>query len=179
MNSEAARLIRHVSPTAVVKTLNAILVFAVAFASVGAAQARPPVRTTGPGYDGAIVERGAHPGGRNSVNAALGWTPTENDVREAEKLLPTYLVSPEAALKLRHTRIASQLGRYKRQYWGERNGSRRLIRLLFYHEETPVVQKGAWLRTAVSVSGGGDRYFRVTYEMDRKRFTNLWVNTPE
>lgn len=161
------------------KTLKALLVLCVALLESVAAQTRLPIRTAGPGYDGAIIERDSPSGGRGSRKAPKEWTPTEQDVREAERLLPAYLASREAATRLRNTRIAAQLSRYKRQYWGEMQGSQRLIRIVFYHEDTSVVQKGGWLRTAISVAGGGDRYFQVSYEMDRKRFRNLWVNAPE
>lgn len=161
------------------KTLKALLVLCVALLESAAVQTRLPIRTAGPGYDGAIVGRDSPSGGRGSRKAPKEWTPTEHDVREAERLLPAYLASREAAPRLRNTHIAAQLSRYKRQYWGETEGSQRLIRILFYHEDTSVVQNGAWLRTAVSVAGGGDRYFQVTYEMDGTCFRNLWVNAPE
>jgi len=100
-------------------------------------------------------------------------------VRDAEAVLAEYLASREASTILRGTRIRSQLHSYKRQYWGETRGERRRIRIWFYHEDTPVVKKGRWLKYSVSVAGGGDHYFHVTYDVGRRRFANLRVNAPE
>jgi hypothetical protein len=152
------------------------LPFIVAFAVVVdtlAAQTPPLIRTMGSGYDGAIVREEALSPDRRR------WTPTEDNVRELETLLPTYLDSPAALSKLRYTSIRSQLSHYKRQYWGESSGTRRIIRVHFFHEETPIVQKGGWLKSAVSVMGGGDRYLRITYDLDKKQFSELWINAPE
>ena len=128
-----------------------------------AAQTSALTRTSGLGYDGAIVQSSPQSGD----GSAVSWTPTENDVREAERLLPPYLDTPAALSRLRYTSIRSQLSRYKRQYWGTSDGNRRFIRIHFFHEETPIVQKGGWLKSAVSVMGGGDRYFRIKYELGR------------
>jgi len=149
-----------------------IVVVAVVVDSL-AAQTAPLIRTMGSGYDGAIIRQDSLSPDRRR------WTPTENEVRDLETLLPTYFDSPAALSKLRYTSIRSQLSHYKRQYWGESRGNRRIIRVHFFHEETPVVQKGGWLKSAVSVMGGGDRYFRITYDLDRKQFSELWVNAPE
>ena len=74
---------------------------------------------------------------------------------------------------------SSSARRYKRQYRGVIRGGRREIRILFYHEQTSVVQKGTWLRSIVSVAGGGDQFFQVTYQVQAKRFAGLRVNAPE
>lgn len=74
--------------------------------------------------------------------------------------------------------MKSELQAYKRQYWGQKIGKRREIRILLFHQESQVVKRGSWLKTAVGVAGGGDDYFSVTYQLERKRFSNLRVNAP-
>jgi hypothetical protein len=139
-----------------------------------AAQTPSLIRARGTGYDGAIVQRTQ---ARDRIG--ISWTPTADLVREAETLLPMYLDNSAVASKLRYTAIRSQLARYKRQYWGLSSGNRRVMQIHFFHEETPVVQKGRWLTSVVSVMGGGDRYFHVTYESEQRSFIGLWVNAPE
>ena len=119
----------------------------------------------------------SEPQGRRSL--AQFWTPTEADVREAEALLETYLASTEAAVALRGSRIRAELPRYRRQYWGVvRDGRHRLL-FSFFHENTPAVARGLWQSTVMAVQGGGDHYFRVSYDVDSKRFSRLQVNAPE
>jgi len=143
-------------------------------------QGSQPIRVTGSGFDGAII-RGIDrrpSDGRNS-KSCCDWTPTEDQVRQAEALLPAYLWSAEAARVLHNTRIRSHLQGYKRQYWGQTRGKLRQIQIHFYHQNSNVVTTGTWLKTAVAVNGGGDHYFQVTYDVDNRRFVNLWVNAPE
>jgi len=154
--------------------LSVILLATLLVVSGLAAQTPPLIRTSGPGYDGAIVQRT-----QTRDRIGISWTPTATLVREAETLLPIYLDSSAAASRLRYTAIRSQLAQYKRQYWGLSSGNRRVMQIHFFHQETPVVQKGRWLKSVVSVMGGGDRYFHVTYESERRSFTGLWVNAPE
>src|SRR5437773_415555 len=76
-----------------------VLYAALLVSAPAAAQSRAPIRTTGPGYDGAIVDRDSQRGQGNSVKAAAAWTPTEEDVRKAERVLPAFLASSEAVSK--------------------------------------------------------------------------------
>jgi len=148
--------------------------------AVAQAQGLLPLRTTGPGYDGVIIRvNEQEPSGRGvSPKSCCQWTPIEAQVREAEALLPAFLASRDAVATVRGTRVRSELQAYKRQYWGQKIGKRRQIRILLYHQESQVVKKGGWLKTAVGVAGGGDDYFQVTYDVERKRFSNLRVNAP-
>jgi hypothetical protein len=157
-----------------VKLLTIVLAAPMLVVGSLAAQTPPLIRTSGLGYDGAIVQRT-----QTRDRIGISWTPTADLVREAETLLPKYLESSAAASKLRNTAIRSQLALYKRQYWGLSSGNRRVMQIHFFHEKTPVVQEGRWLKSVVSVMGGGDRYFHVTYESERRSFTGLWVNAPE
>src|SRR5258705_13063160 len=140
-----------------------------------------PIRITGAGYDGAIISADAQlqSDPRHLLTPSQVWTPTQVEVRNAEKLLPQYLNSRDAASGLRGTRIRTELPRYKRQYWGVMRGARRAILISFYHEDTAAVQKELWLRGIVTVMGGGDQFFRITYHMQERRFDSLQINAPE
>src|SRR6266542_411668 len=54
-----------------------------------------PVRTTGPTYDGAIIvaATGRTSSARHVLESCCDWTPTEDQVREAEAVLAAYLAS--------------------------------------------------------------------------------------
>ena len=144
-------------------------------------EASKPVRVTAPGYDGAIISADAQiqSDPRHLLTANQVWTPTEADVREAEKLLAEYVNSRDAEIRLRGTRIRAELARYKRQYWGVIRGGRRSMLISFYHEDTAAAQKELWLRRIISVMGGGDQFFRVTYHMQERRFDSLQANASE
>ncbi len=139
------------------------------FLSSQRGQPAPAIRLAGPTYDGVTF----------SMESADLWTPTSADVREAESLLSAYLLTPAAARVLRGTRIPAELRDYKRQYWGLIRQKEREIFIHFYHQDTPVVRTGKWLLTTVSVAGGGDQYFHVVYDVQRKTFRDLRVNAPE
>jgi hypothetical protein len=146
-----------------------------------AAQAPPPLRIAGPGYQGAIISAEAQLNSdpRHLFKPSDVWTPTEAIVREAEARLPAYLNSPRAAAALRGSRIRSELAHYKRQYWGLIRNRHREILIHFYHEDSSVVQKGSWVQGMVTVAGGGEHFFRITYQVESQRFTELQVNAPE
>lgn len=139
------------------------------FASSHGAQPAPAIRLAGSTYDGVTF----------SMDSADLWTPTSADVREAESLLPAYLATSAAARVLRGTRIPGELRNYRRRYWGLIRHSKREIFIHFYHQDTPVVRTGKWLLARVSVAGGGDQYFHVVYDVQRKTFRELSVNAPE
>ena len=140
-----------------------------------------PIRVEGLGWEGAIISGEAQLSSdpRHVLKLSQVWTPTEADVREAERLLPEYLDSRDAALALRGSRIRAELERYKRQYWGVIRGGQRDILIHFYHVDTDVGRKQLWLRGMLAVAGGGDHFFRITYQMQRKRFAMLQINAPE
>lgn len=138
----------------------------------------------GQGYEGLIV---AAPVSTQSGS----WSPTERDIREAEGQLAAYLASAEAAPLVARTRIRSQLAKYKRQYWGIKRGNGRVLLISFIHDSALVDEPGRWRTTSflledgtyptstgVAVAGGGDRYFRVLYDLDSKRFSGLKINAP-
>lgn len=161
-------------------------------------QAHAPMGSVvvGPGYEGVIVAADvlgrSVPNGWPALPAA--WAPTEADVREAEGQLADYLSSSEVAALVRGSRIRSELANYKRQYWGVVRDGRRELLLSFIHASTSVVASGQWRNTAilahgdgdhvypvstgVVVNGGFDRFFRVSYGVESKRFSRLDINSP-
>jgi hypothetical protein len=172
---------RHgVSPSGFQATMNiAALVLSVWAGSIGVQSATSkPLRVMGSGYDGAIVSGHAQleSDPRQLLEQNEVWTPTEAEVREAEKLLLQFLGSPDAGPTLKGSRIRTDLPRYKRQYWGVTRGGRRAILISFFHEDSSVVREGLWLDGIVSVAGGGDQFFRVTYRLSEKRFDGLRIN---
>lgn len=140
-----------------------------------------PVRVTGPGYDGVIiaVEGRSSSDPRQRSKLADTWTPTEATVREAEAQLPGYLDSPSAEAILHGSRIRAELSHYKRQYWGVVRSGKREILVHFYHQNSSAVRGGLWLRGRLAVNGGWDQFFRITYRVEDKRFTQLQINAPE
>ena len=144
-------------------------------------QVASPVRVTGLGYDGVIIvaEAESKSKRRGGSTSADEWTPTESIVREAEAWLRAYLDSRRAAAVLRDSRIRADLPNYKRQYWGLVRGGKREILIHFYHHDSSAVRGGLWLRGRVTVNGGWDQFFRITYRVEDKRFTHLQINAPE
>lgn len=161
--------------------LNTVLTVLLVLSSAAPQVLAPrPVRVAGAGYEGAIVSAEtllADP--RNVKKPASFWTPTEADIREAEARLSGYLTSPEAAAVVRGTRIGSELTRYRRQYWGTVVRGQRHVLMLFVHADSSPGRSGLWYRGAFVVMGGGDQFFRVSYDVRTRRFSGLRVNAPE
>lgn len=143
--------------------------------------ATPPGPTIhGAGYEGIVMSAGA-------------WTPSAADVREFESRLAGYLAAPDVQPALQGTRIRQELANYKRQYWGIVTGGQRALIVSFLHDSTTLDATAGWRTTVVllegddppypvssgiAVSGGGDKYFRLLYDVDSKRFSKLRVNSP-
>lgn len=157
-----------------------LLAFGILLPAVGG-QLPSMIRTAGPGYDGVIISPEAQLASDRDIwlRQRRNWTPTDAQVRELEAQLRVYIKSRDAASALQRSRIPSELSRYKRQYWGTGNGRKREIRIRFYHEDSPSVRGGAWLADILTIKGGGDWYFRLTYRVEERRFLQLAVNGPE
>jgi hypothetical protein len=139
------------------------------------------VRVAGPGYEGAVVagDVQVQSDPRHLRRPEQVWTPTDGEVRDAESRLLEYLNSSQASAVVRRSKIRSELGQYRRQYLGAVRRNQRDLLIRFFHQDTPVVRNGLWLRDIVVVAGGGDRYFQITYRIQDKRFTGLHINAPE
>ena len=125
--------------------------------------------------------------------AAGTWTPSASDVREFETRLAGHLAGSDLEPALKGTRIRQALANYKRQYWGIVSGGQRALLVSFLHDSTTLDATAGWRTTVVllegddppypvssgiAVSGGGDKYFRLLYDVDSKRFSKLRVNSP-
>ncbi|MGE3853349.1 MAG: hypothetical protein AB7K09_16545 [Planctomycetota bacterium] len=141
----------------------------------------------GSAYEGVIVAIARH----DRQGAEFAWAPSEAQVREAEGRLAAFIGSGEASAVLRGTNIGAELANYKRQYWGTVANGRRQLLMSFIHQTSTLVEAGQWRTTAVLledggypssngvvIQGGGERYFRVTYSIESKRFSQLHVNSP-
>ena len=121
------------------------------------------------------------------------WTPSAADVREFETRLAGYLAASDLQSTLKGTRIRQELANYKRQYWGIVTGGQRALIVSFLHDSTTLDATAGWRTTVVllegddppypvssgiAVSGGGDKYFRLLYDVDSKRFSKLRINSP-
>ncbi len=144
--------------------------------------AAPPSGPTvhGPGYEGVVMAAGA-------------WTPSAADVREFESRLAGYLAASDLQPRLTGTRIGQELANYKRQYWGIVTGGRRALLVSFLYDSAMLPAPGEWRTTAVllegddppypvlsgiAIAGGGDKFFRLVYDIESKRFSQLRVNSP-
>jgi len=162
--------------------MNAVLMVLLLLSNAASQPSVPrPVRVAGPGYEGAIVSaeelRAGDP--QHVTKPASLWTPTEADIRDAEERLSQYLKSSEATAALGSTRIAPELTRYYRQYWGRVVRGQRQVLIQFFHADSSAGKRGLWYQGTLVVSGGGYQFFRVSYDVRTKRFSGLKMNAPE
>lgn len=75
-------------------------------------------------------------------------------------------------------RFVTELHRYRRYYLCSEQDGKRMLRVLFFHEESRIVAEGTWGRELVTVSGGGDDYAKATYDIESKRILWLMPNHP-
>lgn len=145
------------------------------------AEAAPRAPTVhGAGYEGILMAEGA-------------WTPSPADVREFESRLAGYMATPDVQPALQGTHIQQDLANYKRQYWGIVTGGRRALLVSFLYDSAMRPAPGKWRTTAVllegddppyptlsgiAIAGGGDKFFRLVYDVESKRFSRLRVNSP-
>ncbi len=101
------------------------------------------------------------------------WQPARADVLLFEQGLKSFLDRQPPA---RTTKIYRELGKYKRHYEGYIMNKRRMLVTSFYHESTDIVRKGEWKRAPVGVLGGGDDYFTIKFDVERKEYREFWIN---
>ena len=133
------------------------------------------------------------PATRGVVMAEGDWTPSAADVGEFETRLAGYLAASDLQSTLKGTRIRQELANYKRQYWGIVSGAQRALLVSFLYDSSTIPAPDEWRTRAVllegndppypvssgiAVSGGGDKYFRLLYDVDSKRFSKLRINSP-
>ena len=149
-----------------------VLLATVLLAAVPAPTPAPPVgaRVSGPGYDGLIISP-------LPDQPYQGWQPTPDQIKELETALPPYVSG-----KLRRWRVQSlpkPLTEFKRQYWGFYSNKTFYIDVHFYHRSTELVRTGQWLRSMVSVSGGGYLFYKARYDASHHVFTSFMPNAPK
>jgi hypothetical protein len=119
-------------------------------------------RVRGRSFDGVIVR----------TSDPEGWTPSEPQIEELERLLPRYVRS----------RVGKGLQRplfqHKRQYVGWLDHGRKLILVTFFHDSTDIVKSGQWLRILTTVAGGGDNFMSARFDADAAKFVEFGVNGP-
>jgi hypothetical protein len=129
------------------------------------------VLVRGDGFMGVIfpVEKKLY--GFGFAPASQSWMPSEDDVRLAEKQLPSFLKesavqSPEGLV------IAKHLSSYKRQYAGILTGGQKLI---FFNLFCNAFDTD-WTQQPVVVEDGGSCFFQVQFSMKTRSFSNLQIN---
>lgn len=104
---------------------------------------------------------------RSFIVADGTWLPTDEDVLAFESGLDAFVRSkPEAAA------FGDRLGEYAVQYHGVTNREQKVLRADFVCKTSGKDPSSE----VVSVKGGGDCYFHVTYDMATRAHTALWVN---
>lgn len=99
------------------------------------------------------------------------WTPSENDILFLEENIVAYL-SQNATLFNYQEPVWERLGEYQRQFIGiHRDGSNIIYGNYFCNN-----MGKNWRQEFVSVLDGGNCYFQVEYNLERRMFTRLSVN---
>ncbi len=166
------------------------------WAATGAATPLPPPLPvlTGPGFTGVVFpaaqarsERIGQPDARDY------WTPSPADVVEMESRLRSALVQQRRAddrlqgrsqgargdlhaFRSHHIgQILEHLAEYRRQYVGiVARGEKRLLVNCFRSDPQ---QHPSWRQQLVDVDDGGFYYWRIQYQVDRKRFLEVDINS--
>jgi hypothetical protein len=122
-------------------------------------------RVQAPGCDGVIfpAEEGFHCDGLRPTY----WTPTREQVLEAEGRIAAYLQEAAPA-------IAAKLTGYRRQYVGMLFEHGRFIYMNFFRLDPRDGDR--WLTEPVVVDDGGDDYFQVQYDVSTGDFCHLCIN---
>jgi hypothetical protein len=112
-------------------------------------------------------------------SGATPWTPDLADVLALEKRLPGYMrVELDRQARVRDFPIDKKnplwerAKTYKRQYVGIRRQKRRIVYANFFCDASGT----NWRATPVDVDDGGDCYFQVEYDVDKKTFADLSLN---
>jgi len=110
---------------------------------------------------------------------ATPWTPDLADVLVLEQRLPGYMrVELDRQARARDWPIDKKnplwerAKTYKRQYVGIRRKKQRIIYANFFCDASGT----NWRTTRIDVDDGGDCYFQVEYDVDKRTFADLSVN---
>jgi hypothetical protein len=107
------------------------------------------------------------------------WTPELADALALERRLPAYMrVELDRQARARDFPIDKKnplwerAKTYKRQYVGVRRQKQRIIYANFFCDASG----SNWRSTRVDVDDGGDCYFQVEYDVDKRTFADLSLN---
>ena len=145
-------------------------------ASPGSALWSPPsIRVSRPSFDAVILDLSPL-NNTPDVSGTQHWCPSPEQVVSAEAGMAVFL---RGSLAWQSPRIRADLNRYKRQYVGFVRDGRRLIYIQFFHPESRPVRDGSWATSFMTIMGGGDYFFRLLYDPEKKRHFDVWVNAPK
>lgn len=177
---------------AAVAASSVVVLLVIFTASVGLTQETAPesldkrqavalIRVSAFGREGVVF-----PASRGDEAALRGvdgyWTPSTSDIETLESHLRAFLdviVAEDDVGKYQRTatyNVIRNLEKYRRQYVGFiEDGSRQILvnALLGPPTGLPIED---WDRRYVYVADGGFSYWRVVYDMDRRRFHAFYVN---
>ncbi len=106
------------------------------------------------------------------------WTPTPEDVEQAEHRLQVYLTTAIPIRCPTHLRpgagqrIAARLDYYARQYFGVSRRGRRYLYFNCFTARHPF----KWRTRLLFAFGGGESYFHLLYDPEAEEFSELPIN---
>ena len=107
--------------------------------------------------------------------ATAFWTPALADVLALEQRLPDYIrreLGRERGQLKRKQPLWERAKTYKRQYVGGRQKERRFVFANFFCNDFGK----SWRTEPIFVKDGGDCYFSVQYDVDKRTFSQLLIN---
>ena len=105
------------------------------------------------------------------------WNPEVDDILTLEGKIEDYLSKNAHEFHSKQAPTRKALAEYYRQYEGIIKNDKRVVRGFFFCDSLWPDEE--WQRDFVDVSGGGDCYFYVDYEVDKGVFSNIRVNAPK
>lgn len=123
-------------------------------------------------FEGAIVPlKRADEFLRNMTGRSEGkfWEPSRDDVMRFEEGIADYL---REARDPRSPELWRKLGDYKRQYVGLIEDGRKVIYANFF---CTAFEKD-WMSSPIAVEDGGDCFFQIKYEIEARRYRDLYIN---
>lgn len=108
------------------------------------------------------------------------WTPSKDDILEAEESLGAYLLSAKDTLSLSSEEaigICRDLSKYKRQYVGIIEHGRKKIYINLFRTDI-LKDVFNWKTQGVWVLGSGYAFFKVEYDPTSGEWSKLIVNSP-
>ena len=102
----------------------------------------------------------------DSKQKLVSWTVSRDEALTAESDLKHFL-------KQRAPQIFKKLGQYKRQYAGVMRNNEKLIHINFFCGSS---FDKSWMSETIEVDDGGDCFFHVNYDVNKRTFLDFIVN---